>query len=86
MEDGHGPKSRSRSHVASSSEITIERWKPPVHPIAIVSRVLPSSTYAGTSEVEEVVELGRNGLAIGWPRTYRRTSSVRPDDGRSASM
>ena len=39
-----GPKSRSRSHVASSSAITIERWKPPVHPIAIVRRVLPSPT------------------------------------------
>ena len=38
------PKSRSRSHAASSSLITIERWKPPVHPMAIVRRVLPSST------------------------------------------
>ncbi len=38
------PKSRSRSQVASSSEMTIERWKPPVQPIAMVRRVLPSST------------------------------------------
>ena len=38
------PKSRSRSQVASSSEMTIERWKPPVQPIAIVRRDLPSST------------------------------------------
>ncbi len=39
-----GPKSRSRSQDASSSDMTIERWNPPVHPIAIVSRVLPSET------------------------------------------
>ena len=38
-----GPNWRSRSHAASSSDMTIDRWKPPVQPIAIVRRVLPSS-------------------------------------------
>ncbi len=37
-----GPKSCSRSHAATSSATTIERWKPPVQPMAMVSRVLPS--------------------------------------------
>ena len=71
VEHDTGPKSRSRSHVASSSEITIERWKPPVHPIAIVSRVLPSSTYAGTSRSRRSWSWARNGMAIGWLRTNR---------------
>ena len=37
-----GPKSRPRSQAASSSLITIERCQPPVQPMAMVRRVLPS--------------------------------------------
>ena len=37
-----GPRSCSRSQVASSSAMTIERWYPPVQPTPMVSRVLPS--------------------------------------------
>ena len=38
------PKSRSLSRPASSSLMAMERWKPPVQPMAIVRRVFPSST------------------------------------------
>ena len=38
-----GPKSCSRSHAATSSATTIERWKPPVQPMPMVRRVLPSA-------------------------------------------
>ena len=70
-----GPTSRSRNQVASSSAMTIERWKPPVQPMAMVSRVLPSATYAGIANSRKPNRKSRNCRATGWSRTKSRTSS-----------
>ena len=56
-----------------------------MQPIAIVSRVLPSAMYAGTANVEEVLEEVEELLARpAAPRTYVADLLGQPDSGRSS--
>ena len=60
-----GAAPRARSRAPSSSARTTERWRPPVHPRAMVRYDFPSSSKAGQGEPDEVVdpvEEGAGGL------------------------
>src|SRR5204862_4652775 len=61
-----GSKPRLARSLASSSAMTTERWRPPVHPTATERYDLPSLTKAGSSRPRRSSTLARNSALSGW--------------------